>query len=181
MYNHECLVGNSQFSYTHINIPVYCSGHWLLDQHMCCIIIYMYTYTWIIMATHYDFNDDFSRCEYIATWCFSTFEGDPVHNLFLSTLQCYQNEFEEAFLKETGEYYRHQSAHLVADLTASEYMQRVCLSVHLSLTGWMPVCSLLFRQCCSCNSLNRGERSSYISLQWLRCSYPQWSEIWSHV
>ena len=47
------------------------------------------------------------------------------------------------------------------------------MSVHLSLLVCMPVPpplpSYMLRQCCSCNNLNRGERSSYTSPQWLRC------------
>ena len=39
--------------------------------------------------------------------------------------QYYQVVFEEPFLKDTGEYYRQEAARLIADMSYSEYMQKV--------------------------------------------------------
>ncbi|KAH9488657.1 Cullin-2, partial [Bulinus truncatus] len=42
-----------------------------------------------------------------------------------SPLELYQEIFENQFLKETGEFYRHEAARLKADCTCSEYLEKV--------------------------------------------------------
>jgi cullin 2 len=40
-------------------------------------------------------------------------------------LRYYQDCFESPFLIETGDYYRQEAAHMVAELSCSEYIKRV--------------------------------------------------------
>ena len=44
--------------------------------------------------------------------------------------QLYQEIFETQFLKETGEFYRHEAAQLKAECTCSDYLEKVGISFY---------------------------------------------------